>query len=1101
LVHIQKLNNCFFYDNEQIWCDYTDDHKDIREKSEKEINDFKQGNKAYPIVLQAPYGSGKTSLMRYLILYSWSNNIPAIKIDLSDLVDYIMKNLDNQNVGKINANRLPDYMEHFCNSIRQNLMDNERDAKKYLDSFYIKDFRQILEKQEKCILLIDEVEESLEELTNLLHFETNPFRALFDNVISNKSKILPILAYGPLTMAKSIEGTSGEWRTHSLSIPLVDVSYILDKIDKNNNILNQKYNKGISNFLWFLSRGRPGWIAKLLKEDLDKRIYELLSKNDYKEIRDFLINELISKYLPSNEFTKDTEIINIADIENDMKGNPMFSTHVLYIKPVHIKETRVTPTKNEILFYSTQIINIKYLIDYYSGLLNERLRGLDNNEIVKIVRTIEKFLNALSDENNNMLFSKEYLNETNNALLAFIQDVFYQNPDIENVFENVDIDYMYNLLKKYAVEEKTTADNSSGYLEVSPNKIIQYFPLESAIPLIGEARKHRNQIYNITLPIFDFAPYENETFATSKNLSIISNNVKEIFKDYFTSSELDDKFFILIPSNLINSNFLKKLNDFLYEPEFIENYTKNNQGNLLSKYFIFILINLGQTDPDKSSNIISEFESLSSIKALVKLNRAFILPVSGRSAVFLAGLLSNILKDSLDVDKLTVLEKRILNSFSKTISITIDNLLRNNKELKANYIFTELSRDLKAILDNLEGYKDLFFYLIKFQSRSSMDFLDKILSLYLKHYTKIVKYGMNFYKFVYTDNSQRIENKLSITIFKLLGDPIMMTKPNQSNDIYRVLSNIKGSESIDLIKCLSFSILSPSDDSESIDLNKCKGVFKETTNIKSIEDLLENNHSYVDIRDYIASYLKIFLRKHNIIDDQGILLNKNIHEIFQAANNEIDSILGQYLKNDMFSNIIRYNIIKKSLNQEISPSLIRDQFEQIENMLMKYYRELNDKISKLNEMYSKICNNMPMQLDSFEEIKLPLDNKPTSYDALIANVIQYELREKEEPYLKQPLKNLKADIDNLTNELQIIYNEINNFNNKNVKISIINEFLEYIKNDNKCVNVIKNNITEVKNLLVDINNILDTASFDQDKNEINNYINRLQSIAGKGENQ
>ena len=62
MVHIQKQNNCFFYGNEQIWCDYTDDHKDIREKSEKEINDFKQGNKAYPIVLQAPYGSGKTSL-------------------------------------------------------------------------------------------------------------------------------------------------------------------------------------------------------------------------------------------------------------------------------------------------------------------------------------------------------------------------------------------------------------------------------------------------------------------------------------------------------------------------------------------------------------------------------------------------------------------------------------------------------------------------------------------------------------------------------------------------------------------------------------------------------------------------------------------------------------------------------------------------------------------------------------------------------------------------------------------------------------------------------------------------------------------------------
>ncbi|MCE4607821.1 MAG: ATP-binding protein, partial [Caldisphaeraceae archaeon] len=173
---IINRENCFYYYDERLWCDYSSSLKDIRKRAERHIDEFIQSNKARSLVIQAPYGSGKSTLLRYLLVYSWEKGIPAILVNLSSIVKFIASSNKEYTLGYIPEDDLPNIIEQFYNKIKAEVLNNPESIKKYTNNINISNFQEILNRSNNFVILIDEVEEALENLRKIISSQTSPFR-------------------------------------------------------------------------------------------------------------------------------------------------------------------------------------------------------------------------------------------------------------------------------------------------------------------------------------------------------------------------------------------------------------------------------------------------------------------------------------------------------------------------------------------------------------------------------------------------------------------------------------------------------------------------------------------------------------------------------------------------------------------------------------------------------------------------------------------------------------------------------------------------------------------------------------------------------------
>jgi len=264
-------------------------HKETREKLERRIREYKEGIPHLPEVrewrmpvLVAPYGSGKSTLMRYLVRYCWRKlKIPALKVNLSELVAYLDTYLRRNNLKRIHADRLPEVVEEFFDlklaeldrAIRvrdkiprgllglpydKNLEEYLLPEKELLD--IIKYFKQ--REEAIGVLFIDEVEEAREDLERYVSYETTPFRGLADDVVHHRLKVFPVLALGPTTELRELTFGPGGWRVERIDIPIVGRDYaqrlLSERIKERKEILEL-----LANTAWWMAKGRVGWLYKI----------------------------------------------------------------------------------------------------------------------------------------------------------------------------------------------------------------------------------------------------------------------------------------------------------------------------------------------------------------------------------------------------------------------------------------------------------------------------------------------------------------------------------------------------------------------------------------------------------------------------------------------------------------------------------------------------------------------------------------------------------------------------------------------------------------------------------------------------------------------
>ncbi|QXJ32185.1 hypothetical protein [Saccharolobus shibatae] len=708
---------CFSLAGEIVWCDFDEDYRISRLKLEAEMEKFLRGSQEIKVpVIQAPYGSGKTTLLTYLAIRSWELGYPAFIINLSDLVNLISQSSNR----KISEDKLYEFAVDLFNKIKESVKDNDKLLKQYLrlkESINIEkvlgsNWTDILDK-DKGLLLIDEVEEAYDELRERISYKTSPFRGLYDAVAKRYGNIMIILSYGPMTMAEEIAGGPAGWRTLTISLKPLRANYILYNLSS-----NVTHKKSIANFLWWLSRSRPGWINKFLTLGLDVKIDKVLSEceRDYSICSNFLTEE-ITEELQSNQLTKDTKIIDVDTLRSDLQqAGDILSLLILSSKPINVESIGYTVTESQFYYYGYSVIKkdeINRILD------KEYISKFNLSDEVKIsIRKIaDSLISSLADDDNYVLYEENFFNDLKLALVSFIQDIFFQDPKIEKELDKISPRFIYNSVSKNSIR-------NGNFIEVSPRKLIEYFPLLGTLPLIGNARRDKEYVLQ-GKNIVDFV---NKASVDIGSLITVSRQIAKEFNQ--NSYEL-----LTIPSKgLRNQDFVTMLERQITDVKFLEN-VKNG--------IVVLLFDIEKVE-DSERKILEEI-----LGGLIDIEKAEVKVIEGRDAVFLSGLIYNFNRIGYirpKTETLSPLERRILESFvDKFKKILASKETERNKEFPK--LLFELSDCVKSSFNDytLSQYSDLLLLL---QSNDSLKFLSEIGNFYRKIKEEAMK--------LYEDNKDNI---------------------------------------------------------------------------------------------------------------------------------------------------------------------------------------------------------------------------------------------------------------------------------------------------------------------------------------------------------
>ncbi len=341
---------------ETEWIDLSLEHTQLRKTLENDISNTCCGNGySQPIMLQGAFGIGKTTTLNYLFHYGWEVlKVPTFYVLLSDLIEIIkdaaksqgVEQVPSEDLGKIikgvidnQINLLkthdwsslthimfPDFismdeehpmtLENYLKGFVPVKVDAEIDEKTlsaFSEGFTEKVIREALNTNSVPLLLIDEMESKFPELQQIITSSIGGrLRPLFDQVVSNKPFYL-IIGNGPgsaYEMSKELgtedrtdNGTAEDRRLKYLQIPFPTVSLLQHKF-------LQQEPKGYINFIWWVSRCRPGQI---------KRLHDTINYHNYSKLAfsDFITQGIFSRSIDGtgNDAVKylKTEYFNTID--------------------------------------------------------------------------------------------------------------------------------------------------------------------------------------------------------------------------------------------------------------------------------------------------------------------------------------------------------------------------------------------------------------------------------------------------------------------------------------------------------------------------------------------------------------------------------------------------------------------------------------------------------------------------------------------------------------------------------------------------------------------------------------------------------------------
>lgn len=470
------------------WVDLSNEHKRLRETVEKDLRQgcCENGN-IQPIMLQGAFGIGKSTTLYYLFHYGWEVlKTPTFYVPLAKIVEKVKEaaaskdsgRVENHELSTIISNMITAQIELLKNDnyseisglyfpeFKSSVEDVDLTLADYLQGFQAVEMdlekndcnlfegivfsadiiREALSSGHTPLLLVDEFESKFYELKRLVESSGGGIlRELFDQIVQSHPFQL-VICNGPASgyeVAKEKGGddnndsdTAANRRLKTIPIPFPTVALLKRKFMK--GCVN-----GYVNFIWWMSRCRPGHIQKLW----DAIDYDTFKEYDSSEfVAQNIFNEPIDesgeevKYLKTDFFNKlDSHLFILI---KDLLLN--FEPRKVTLEKDYIDALK--DSDNACNFYCTdELISIETvrsaLQDDVSGYLlkcQERGKYIDINYLATLNKYFMYILSACSNENGEIAFNSPCKDSDAALTDTFLIPLFELTYDFVSQYEDSD---------------------------------------------------------------------------------------------------------------------------------------------------------------------------------------------------------------------------------------------------------------------------------------------------------------------------------------------------------------------------------------------------------------------------------------------------------------------------------------------------------------------------------------------------------------------------------------------------------------------------------------------------------------------------------------
>lgn len=254
------------------WQDLSDEHTRVRASLEAALRDFAEGKGARVKSIVGAYGSGKSELMAWGFHQCWTAlGVPALILNAEQLLARLPQKMGPgdlaDEIGRFALDQLARLLATLEESphpagvlLATDIRQEESVAGYLLDLFdgrngSVDHLCKLLQKQ-RAVIFLDEIEQKYSDLLERVESSDRaPLRELLQRVEQGLTPYYLVLSFG-LTSAYEAIGGADARRMDTLTLPI-----------PNPRELGRLAGlAGYENFIWWTSRGRPGWAVKLAND-------------------------------------------------------------------------------------------------------------------------------------------------------------------------------------------------------------------------------------------------------------------------------------------------------------------------------------------------------------------------------------------------------------------------------------------------------------------------------------------------------------------------------------------------------------------------------------------------------------------------------------------------------------------------------------------------------------------------------------------------------------------------------------------------------------------------------------------------------------------